>query len=144
MKTLTILIGTTMLLTWPFGVASADTTGPAIQLEASHWNETNAEDHLKAAENFEEKLTTLEDEVRRMAEKFGEYNRKPYLDTKGLRRDSLKRIIGSTMKEIEDLRERITWHRTKASRLANARESVPDSKSNDGQKMSEEGETSSS
>ena len=143
MKLLTILIATMVLLVSPMSVASADITSPANQLGNSEWSQFSADDHLTMAQTLEQKVATLEAKILKMAEKITEYDSKPYLDTKGFRRDSLKRIIGSTLKEIKILRERIAWHRTEASSLAEVQEHDP-GESNDGQLEKQEGNASSS
>ena len=143
MKQLTMLIAAIFLLVSPMSVASGDTTSPNTHLGISEWSQTTADDHLTTAQTLEQKVATLEAKVIKMAERVAEFDRKPYLDTKGFRRDSLKRIIGSTLKEIKDLQKRIAWHRTEASRLAEVDEPVPDG-FNNGKNESQEGNTSSS
>ena len=143
MKQLTMLIAAIFLLVSPMSVASGDTTSPTTQLDISEWSQTTADDHLTTAQTLEQKVATLKAKIIKMAERVTEYDRKPYLDTKGFRRDSLKRIIGSTLKEIKDLQKRIAWHRTEASRLAEVNESVPDG-SDKGKNGNQEGNTSSS
>ena len=118
---------------------------PKKQLKNSNWDEATAEDHLTTAQSLEQKIAALEDKVVTMAEKVTQYDRKPYLDPKSLRRDSLKRIIGSTLKEIKELRERMAWHRTEASRLADGQEPRPNSQPAHGQiGTSEKNQTPSS
>ena len=143
MKLLTILIATMVFFVSPMSVAAADITSPTIKLENSEWSQFTADDHLTVAQTLEQKVARLEAKILNMTEKITEYGRKPYLDTKGFRRDSLKRIIGSTLKEIKDLRERIAWHRTEASRLAEVPEN-DSNESNDEQNAKEVGNSSSS
>ncbi|MDX1411171.1 MAG: hypothetical protein R3351_03360 [Nitrospirales bacterium] len=143
MKQLTMLIVAIFLLVSPISVASGDTTSPNTQLGISEWSQTTADDHLTTAQTLEQKVSILEAKIIKMAERVTEFERKPYLDTKGFRRDSLKRIIGSTLKEIKDLQNRIAWHRTEASRLAEVNEPVHDGSDN-GKNGSQEGNTSSS
>ena len=133
MKALTILTTAMLLLVLSTSGALADFTSSNIHLENSKWDEATAEDHLTTAQSLEQKIAALEDKVVTMAEKVTQYDQKPYLDPKSLRRDSLKRIIGSTFKEIKELRERVAWHRTEASRLADGKESRPDSQPAHGQ-----------
>ncbi len=143
MKLLTMLIATMFLLVSPISVATGDTKSPSTQLGISEWSQVTADDHLTTAQTLEQKVATLEAKIIKMAEKVIEYDRKPYLDTKGFRRDSLKRIIGSTLKEIKELQKRIAWHRTEASRLAEVNEPVPDESKN-GKNGIRKGNTSSS
>jgi len=52
--------------------------------------------------------------LERRVEKF---TKKPYLDTKGFKRQSARRLSGTYRKEISELRDRIAWHHEKADRL---------------------------
>ena len=145
MKTLTILTTAMLLLVLQMSAALADFTSSNIHLENSNRDEATAEDHLATAQSLEQKIAAMENKVVTMAEKVTQYDRKPYLDPKSLRRDSLKRIIGSTLKEIKELRKRVAWHRTEASRLADMKGSRPDPQPAHGQiKTSEKDQTPSS
>ena len=144
MKTLTLLIAAIFVLVSPIGGAFGDITNPAMHLGTPQGSQETVEDHLIAAQALDQEVAVLEDKVIKMADQISEYDRKPYLDPKSLRRDSLKRIIGSTLKKIATLRERGTWHRTEASRLAARDETLPGLESSHGKVKHKEKQTPSS
>ena len=100
------------------GCASADFLTSGMPSPVSEEPLVSAQDHLKQAETLEQNLSRLEEQVSRIDQKVAWYQKTPYLDPKRFRRDGLKILKGSNLKEIEPLREKVVWHRAQASRLA--------------------------
>ncbi|HBP90115.1 MAG TPA: hypothetical protein PKK23_11965 [Nitrospirales bacterium] len=83
-----------------------------------HFNTAKtAEDHLTKAQNLEKEIERLEAQVSELKQDVARYNEKPYLDTKGFRRNGLKLLIGTSEKKISNIRKIVAWHRTEATRL---------------------------
>ncbi len=132
MKLLAIIVSACLFMGGGFGMASANLTAsmevPGTQSTALG---TSGE-HLKKAESLEEELTQLNDKLEKLTDKIRRYENKPYLDTKGLRRDSLERLMGTTVARANALREQIAWHRQEASRLTAMDKVVPPSRDKGG------------
>jgi hypothetical protein len=100
------------------GCSSADFLTSGMPSPLSEEPLVSAQDHLKQAETLEQNLSRLEEQVSRIDQKVAWYQKNPYLGPKRFRRDGLKILKGSNLKEIETLREKVVWHRAQASRLA--------------------------
>ncbi len=97
--------------------ASADLMDSSRHSEFIEQPQLNAQDHLTKAQNLEQEIEQLAEEVIRLDQKMNKFKKKPYLDTKGIRRSGLKLLIGTKLNEIKTLREQMAWHREEASRL---------------------------
>lgn len=118
MKYLSILVALFMVLSgWP-GIASAVTTASEEFSEFQKLSLSSAEAHLTHVEILEGEVTQLEEQVKNLNERAQRYKQKPYLDTKGYQRSSLKLLIGNNLSKITNLQQQIVWHREEASRLA--------------------------
>ncbi len=118
MKRLSMFVIIGLFLVGLSGCSSADflkSVMPAGPVEAPL---LSVQDHLNHAQMVEKDLGRLEEQVDRINQKVARYEQKPYLDPKRFRRDGLKILRGSKLKEIETLREKVAWHRAQASRLA--------------------------
>jgi len=125
MKYITIIFTTLVFLFGAVGCVSADITGPQMPTDSMERSLLSAHDHMSQAQNLEQKIDRLAKKVIDMDQKVATYNKKPYLDTKGIRRNGLKLLIGSTLDQIKTLRKQVAWHRAEASRLAE-REKAPE------------------
>jgi hypothetical protein len=81
-------------------------------------NELAAEDHWEASELYEESLVRLESKVAHLEKRIERFTKKPYLDTKGFKRQGAKLLIGAYNSEIAELRKHIAWHENEAKRLS--------------------------
>jgi len=93
-------------------------------------NEWSAEEHLIAANLFEETAVRLEAKVDHLEQRIARFTKKPYLDPKGFKRQGWKLLKGSHRAELKELREQIVWHYEQAKQL-NAM-SVPKGKGENG------------
>ncbi len=143
MKNMMMLFATLVFMVGAVGNTSADTTKPAFQVEPIELSINSAEFHLTQAQKLEQEVADLGAKVRELTQKVARYEKKPYLDTKGFLRDSLKRIIGTTVQKASSLREQVAWHREEASRLA-AQEDVPQESAADSEDTTTMNDTSRS
>jgi hypothetical protein len=86
-------------------------------LSSQATKEWSAEEHREAADLLHEKAIRLEDQVAHLEQRVVRINKKPYLDPKGLKRQSWKRRIGTYSAEISKLYEQIAWHHGEADRF---------------------------
>lgn len=124
MKNIMMLSAALIFMVGAGGYTFADTTKPSFQVDPIEWSVNTAEFHLTLAQKLEQEAADLGAKVRELNQKVAKYEKKPYLDAKGLYRDSLKRIIGTTLQKVSNLRDQVAWHRDEASRLA-ALEEMP-------------------
>ena len=79
-------------------------------------NQWSSENHLSKAQEkviYSEKLKA---KIQRLQDRFDRFSKKPYLDTKGFKRDSLKRLMGSLKKELREETAKLAWHKTQAQK----------------------------
>lgn len=100
------------------GCASTDFLNSVLPSASIEKPLLNTQDHLNHAQMLEQDVGRLEEQISRINQKIARYEQKPYLDPKRFRRDGLKILRGSNLKQIETLREKVAWHRAQASRLA--------------------------
>ncbi len=124
MKYMTMGLVTFFFLLGIMGCASADFTKPSGQTPLLEGLSLSAQDHLKKAQDLEQEIERLADQMFTLDQRMKKYQKKPYLDTKGFRRSGLKLVMGSTMNDIKMLNQQIAWHREEASKLAIARDNI--------------------
>ncbi len=66
--------------------------------------------HVAALEEHEGKLAMLSPELQKLETLIDRYTQTPYLDPKGFRRSGWNTLKGRWEKEVNTLRQRITWH----------------------------------
>lgn len=81
-------------------------------------DQTNSVDyHMTAIEHHDTKAKILEAKIQNLQKRITTFTQKPYLDPKGLRRSGWKLLKGTWQKEVNELREQITWHANELARL---------------------------
>ena len=91
---------------------------PARQIDSSR---SDLGYHMAAASHYEQELKPLKQKIRRLVQRAQTYNRKPYLDPKGLRRDAIQRQLGNLLRDLSELRQNIALHRELANQLMEAK-----------------------
>jgi len=76
----------------------------------------SSKDHLKEANAHQQKAVTLEKKIQDLNDRINRLTEKPYLDTKGFKRASLKRIKGNLMQDFRDATTKTVWHKTQAAK----------------------------
>ncbi len=118
MKSIVIFLASVVLASL-FGFVLAETfeapTSPSSEQIKNEWT---AEEHLNAANLFEETAARLESKVGHLEQRVERYIKKPYLDPKGFKVQGWKRLMGSHRAELSELREQIAWHYGQANRIS--------------------------
>ena len=104
-----------------YGVANNRDASP---LEVTPYNEETIqamnqwshEDHLSKAQEKVVYSKDLKAKIQRLQDRFDRYSKKPYLDTKGFKRDSLERQMGSLKQELRQETAKLAWHKTQAQK----------------------------
>jgi chromosome segregation ATPase len=76
-----------------------------------------AEQERETADLLHEEAVRLEDQVAHLEQRVERFNKKPHLDPKGFKRQTLKRRMEAYRAEIAELHDRMAWHHKKADRL---------------------------
>ncbi len=99
------------------GVSSSGKKALASQLSPKAAMEWSSEEHLEAADLLDEDAVRLEAKVVHLQQRVERFNKKPYLDPKGTKRNEWNELIKANREEILELREQILWHHEEANRL---------------------------
>ena len=118
MKALTISIilivgmGFSSSTVWATGVKAGlnDHVTPSMQA----WS---ADEHMALAKSSKEKFENLETEIQQLQAKIDRFTKKPYLDTKGFKRQGLKLWRGKLLNELNQIASKIVWHETQAKEI---------------------------
>ncbi|GJL55371.1 MAG: hypothetical protein NPIRA02_25030 [Nitrospirales bacterium] len=99
-----------------FGLAETPETisAPSPKQIEIEWS---AEEHLIAANLFEETAARLEAKVGHLEQRIARFTKKPYLDPKGFKRQGWRLLMGSHRAELKELLEQIAWHYEQAKQL---------------------------
>ncbi len=84
---------------------------PQMAKEMMGWT---TKDHLREANVHQQTVQTLEPKIQQLTDRIDRYNRKPYLDTKGFRRDNMKRTRGNLVRDLKEATLKTTWHQKQA------------------------------
>ena len=87
---------------------------PEMVKKMASWSST---DHLREASTYHQRVKTLEQKKQSLNDRIDRFNQKPYLDTKGLKRDSLRRIKGSLVQDLREAKVRTAWHKAQAEKI---------------------------
>lgn len=79
--------------------------------------EWSAEEHMAVARTQDQEAQKLIARIEKLVEQISLLSKKPYLDPKSLRRDSLRRITGNLIGELRTIQTQIAWHQKEANRL---------------------------
>ena len=77
----------------------------------------SSKDHLTKARVHHQQFEALESKIHSLNDRIDRLNRKPYLDSKGLKRNSLKRIKGNLVRNFRDAALKTAWHQEQAQKL---------------------------
>ena len=77
----------------------------------------SAEDHLLKAKTNHQKSEVLEGKIQNLQNQIDRLSKKPYLDTKGFKRDSLNRWKGNLVQELREATTKTAWHRVQAEKI---------------------------
>lgn len=79
-------------------------------------NQWSSHNHLSKAQEMVANSEELKAKIQRLQDRFDRFSKKPYLDTKGFKRDGLKRHMGSLKKELRVETAKVAWHKTQAQK----------------------------
>ncbi|GJL57081.1 MAG: hypothetical protein NPIRA02_42130 [Nitrospirales bacterium] len=97
--------------------------GPSIALAASSpyhvekhqaMDAWSAENHVEKARAAKEKVENLEAKIDELQSKIDKFSQKPYLDTKGFKRQGLRLWKGKLVNELRQIVDKIVWHEQQA------------------------------
>lgn len=117
MKTLTLFLVSMVLASFSFGCAQGQTQLVSSHLSERTSTEWSVEDHREEASLYELEAQRLEAKVAHLKKRVETYKKKPYRDSKGFKRDSLKRLMGVNQKSLKLFRQHVAWHHAEAERL---------------------------
>ena len=70
----------------------------------------SSQDHLTKAREHQEQIESLDNRIQNLNDRIERLNKKPYLDTKGFKRASLKRIKGNLVQDLREATVKTAWH----------------------------------
>ncbi len=77
-------------------------------------NKWSSEDHLNTAQEKVVYSGELKAKIQQLQNRIDRFTQKPYLDTKGLKRAKLNRILGNLQKELQEETAKLAWHKSQA------------------------------
>ncbi len=77
-------------------------------------NKWSSEDHLITAQEKVVYSGELKAKIQYLQDRIDRFTQKPYLDTKGLKRAKLNRILGNLQKELQEETAKLAWHKSQA------------------------------
>ena len=108
-----------MFFVFGSSLALADTSPAGIPLNNDKPS-ADIEIHLEAASEYEQDVLALKKKINKLIQRLKMYNEKPYLDSKELRRNGIKRTLGVLMKNHSELKQKMAWHQEKAKLIQQA------------------------
>ncbi len=109
-----------------YALAGTSPAGPTVNIGKPS---ADLEYHLEATSEYEQEALALKKRVQKLLQRLKMYNQKPYLDSKELRRNGIKRTLGTLMKEHTELQEIIAWHQEEAKLIQQADNSTDNTSS---------------
>ena len=76
----------------------------------------SSNDHLQEAKVQHQKIQDLENRIGSINERIDRFNKKPYLDTKGFKRSSLKHIKENLVQDLRQATMKTAWHKEQAEK----------------------------
>ena len=98
------------------GEASTLKVPPYDEETIQAMNQWSTESHLIKAQEKVVYSEELKTKIQELQDQFDRLSQRPYLDTKGFKRDGLKRLIGSLQKELQEETAKVVWHTTQAQK----------------------------
>lgn len=80
--------------------------------------EWSAEEHREVADLLDEEAVRLQAKVAHLEQRVERFNKKPYLDPEGIKRQEWRALTRANREEFSELREQILWHQEEAKRLS--------------------------
>jgi chaperonin cofactor prefoldin len=77
----------------------------------------SSQDHLTQAREHHAQIDALGKRIEDLDTRIERFNRKPYLDTKGFKRASLKRIKGNLILDLREATVKTAWHQSQAEKV---------------------------
>ncbi|WP_447969279.1 hypothetical protein [Nitrospira sp. M1] len=77
----------------------------------------SAENHVEKARVAKEKVEGLEAKIDELQTKIDKFSQKPYLDTKGFKRQGLRLWKGKLVNELRQIVDKIVWHEQQAHEM---------------------------
>ena len=118
MKGMTVLLAGIIVTSLSLGCAQTKIQVLPSPLSNRPLAEWVSEDHRIAAVIYTQETSRLEAKVANLARRVEKFIKKPYLDPKGFKRQSARRLMGTYRGELTELYERIAWHHAEADRLS--------------------------
>ncbi|MDT7044056.1 hypothetical protein [Candidatus Nitronereus thalassa] len=77
----------------------------------------SSQDHLTKAREHQEQIDSLDNKIQNLNDRIERFNKKPYLDTKGFKRDNLKRLKGNLVQDLREATVKTAWHQEQAEKV---------------------------
>lgn len=112
----------TMFLVWILMTGGLGSVGYASQgqvrapISPESVGSEGLEYHLDAVQRHEQEISGLEEKIRQLLKRFAELERQPYMDSKELRRNGIRRQLGMLGKELSQAKEQLNWHNAEVAR----------------------------
>ena len=119
MKTLILSVGLSLGLAlsssivWAAGPESAP-YDPETRQTMQTWS---VDEHIASAKAAKEKFDVIEAKVEALQQRIDRFAQKPYLDTKGFKRQGLRLLKGKLMNELGQAADRVVWHENLAKEI---------------------------
>ena len=79
-------------------------------------------EHLQLADSAKSTFNDLENQIEKVQARIDKFNQKPYLDTKGFKRQGLRLWKGKLVNELKEAADKVVWHETQAKDMLAARD----------------------
>ncbi|GJL64994.1 MAG: hypothetical protein NPIRA04_36480 [Nitrospirales bacterium] len=94
--------------------ATNDNTVPYNDEKLQSMQAWSVENHVEKAMAAKEKFENLEAQIDEVQTRIDKLTQKPYLDTKGFKRQGLRLWKGKLINELRDVADKVVWHENQA------------------------------
>ena len=77
----------------------------------------SSQDHLLKAKTYHQKSEALDGKIQKLQDRIDRFSQKPYLDTKGFKRASLKVFKDTLVQELHEATTKTAWHKAQAQKI---------------------------
>ena len=75
------------------------------------------QDHLLKAKTYHQRSEVLDGKIQKLQDRIDRFSQKPYLDTKGFKRASLKVLKDTLVQELHEATTKTAWHKAQAKKI---------------------------
>jgi len=97
--------------------ATSNNTAPYDVEKLQSMQTWTVENHVDKAKAAKEKFENLEAKIDELQTKIDKFSQKPYLDTKGFKRQGLRLWKGKLINELRQIADKVVWHETQAHQM---------------------------